>query len=179
MTPAEIEVRLESLFERATAELAGGPPPFLWRRVRTPPLPLAWPPTRETRWVLYEAAHGFDPSRLTDAVRVAAPFARLRLDRQGRVVAVEPLPGAPRELAPQGVAPVDPPSGLLDAAFEQRVVEHAAALTGLPEPGSPAEGELRGWVATWLRRNGVLAAELRSGHAAFFAWLGLDGEARR
>jgi hypothetical protein len=145
--------------------------------VRTPPLPLAWPPGPDTVWVQYEAAHGFDPTRLTDAVRVAAPFARLVFDRAGRVVAVERLPGPARELSPQGVVPIDPPSGALDAGFERSVLERAVALSAPPAPGSAIERDLRGFVGTWLVRNGVLAAELGAAHRPFYAWLGLPAPA--
>lgn len=141
--------------------------------MRTPPLPLAWPPGPDTVWVQYEAAHGFDPMRLSDAVRVAAPFARLVFDRSARVIAVERLPGPARELPPQGIVATDPPSGALDARFEQSVLERAVALSAPPEPGSGIERDLRGFVGTWLRRNGVLAAQLGADHRAFYVWLGL------
>jgi hypothetical protein len=171
---AEIEspAALERLWRKVEAELPGREPPFLWRTTRTPALPLEWPPDGDTVWVRYEAAYGFDPTTISDGVRVAAPFARLVLDREGRIAEVEALPGRPRELGVQGVVPMKRPSGAIDGEWEQAVIARAAALDRLPEEGSRAAGELRAFVGSWVYRNGVLAGAVRGDHRAFLDWVG-------
>ena len=173
--PAERQnatTELTSLWKEVEKRLPGGPPPFLWKTVRTPALPLEWPPDADTVWVRYEAAYGFDPTTISDGVRVAAPFARLVLDRNGEIVRVEPLPGRPRELGVQGVVPMKRPSGAIDGDWEQSVVARAAALERVPAEGSKEAGELRTFVSSWVYRNGVLASAVRAEHEPFLDWVG-------
>lgn len=163
---------LGRLWEAVEAELPGGAPPFLWKTTRTPALPLEWPPDGDTVWVRYEAAYGFDPTTISDGVRVAAPFARLVLDREGGIARVEAMPGPPRELGVQGVVPTKRPSGAIDGDWEEAVVARAAALDRLPEEGSRQAGELRAFVGAWVYRNGVLANAVRAEHEPFLVWVG-------
>ena len=135
-------------------------------------MPLEWPPDADTVWVRYEAAYGFDPTTISDGVRVAAPFARLVLDRSGRISKVEPLSGRPREIGIQGVVPMKRPSGAIDGEWEQAVIARAAALEKTPAEGSKEAGELRAFVGSWVYRNGVLAGAVAAEHRAFLDWVG-------
>jgi hypothetical protein len=172
----DAEARLEALWRKVELQLPTAPPPFLWQRHRTPPLPLAWPPDARTPWVRHAYAYGFDP-RTSDGIRVAAPYARLTLDREGRAVAAEATPpSAGRlELGIQGVFPTHPPSGAIDPEEIARFERTALALTGLPSPGSGEEAALLAFYGRWLEREGVIANAVRKAHIAFFTWL----EARR
>ncbi|MEO7974350.1 MAG: hypothetical protein ABIU84_12260, partial [Thermoanaerobaculia bacterium] len=71
---------LDPIWKKVAPQLPTAPPPFLWQRHLTPPLPLAWPPDTQTSWVRHAYAYGFD-ARTSDGIRVTAPYARLRLDR--------------------------------------------------------------------------------------------------
>ncbi len=162
---------LDAEWRQVQRRLPGGPPPFLWQRHSTPPLPLAWPPTRDTGWVRYEYAYGFDPVRTADAIRVAAPWARVQLDRDGQPREARLLETAGAELGLQGVFPTHPPSGAIDGEQVRREEARALQLTVLPAPGSREQAGLAAFYGQWLQRNGVIAAAVRDAHEPFFAWI--------
>ena len=164
-----------SLWKSAEKRLPSYPPPFLWQRRETPPLPLEWPPTAATTWVRHGYAYGFDPRGIADGVRVAAPYARLTLDAAGAVTAVEPAKEEPRELGIQGVKPTNPPSGAIDGDEVRRLELAAVALRGAPAPGSREESSLVSFYGSWLEREGVIAEAVRPAHRGFYDWI----EARR
>lgn len=172
-TPSrDAQALLEPIWKKVSPKLPTAPPPFLWQRRLTPPLPLTWPPDSRTAWVRYAFAHGFD-ARLSDGVRVAAPYARVRLDRRGDPVAAEPLP-PPRgglELGVQGVQPTNPPSGGIDPEAIARSERLALELDRLPVPGSSTEAGVVAFYGRWLDREAVIAGSLRGDHARFFDWL--------
>jgi hypothetical protein len=168
---------LDPLWKKVAPQLPTAPPPFLWQRHLTPPLPLAWPPDGSTVWVRHAYAYGFDPRTSTDGIRVAAPYARLRLDRAGRPVAADPtLPHSSKlELGIQGVFPTHPPSGAIDPEEIARFERTALELVRLPAPGSKEEAALVSFYGRWLEREGVIASAVRGEHAGFLQWV----EARR
>jgi hypothetical protein len=165
------ERALESLWTEVRAALPRYPPPALWQRQQSPPLPEAWPPTPTSTWRRYAFAHGFDPTTISDGVRVAAPFAIVRIDRELRVTAVDRLPGEPREIGIQGVKPMHPPSGAIDGDEIERLERIAVGLFALPAPGSGEESALVSQYGRWLDREGTFVAEVRARHRAFFDWV--------
>ena len=162
---------LEAIWTDVRTALPSYPPPFLWQRQQSPPLPESWPPGPSTGWVRYAFAHGFDPTTISDGVRVAAPFARMRIDRELRILSVERIEGRPRELGIQGIFPTNPPSGAIDGDEIARLERIAVALTGLPAPGSREESALVSHYGRWLDRDGTFAASVRERHRGFFDWV--------
>lgn len=135
-----------------------------WNPRRTPLLPLSWPPDGRTTWVSHLYASGFDP-RLSDAERVAAPWGRLRIDRDPFVPVFEPGSGRVEDIGIQGTFMVQPaPAEKADEA------EAARVLTWI---GVPADSErVRAFYRDWAYWNGRIRGLVQDEHAAFFDWLG-------
>jgi hypothetical protein len=163
--PSAMDLALRSAWRDVERPPPGDPSIAIqWSAMRTPLLPLSWPPDGRTVWVSHLYASGFDP-RLSDAVRLAAPWGRLRIDRDPLVPVFEPGSGRVEEIGIQGSFMVVP-----DAAGKAGEAEAAAAvLTWTAEP-SEAPG-IRAFYRDWAYWNGVIRGVVADGHAGFFAWL--------
>lgn len=146
------------------------PPRPGWTMRVTPPLPLHWDDGQPIVWVLYAyAANPF--AGAADAERIARPFARGRIatiPSKGthERVDIEMLGTAIEPAEYQGVAP------MMKGAVLWPPVEHACfSITAPPAPGSRDAALIRDAYRQWLDTNGVIAAELKRDHAAFFAWV--------
>ncbi|MEO8197183.1 MAG: hypothetical protein ABI689_10710 [Thermoanaerobaculia bacterium] len=164
---------LDPIWKRVAPSLPTAPPPFLWQRHLTPPLPLTWPPDARTVWVRHAYAYGFDARSAADGIRVSTPYARLRLDRAGRPLAAEatPPPNGRLELGIQGIFPTNPPSGAIDPEEIARYEKTALDLVRLPAVGSKEEAALASFYGRWLEREGVIANAVRGEHAEFIQWV--------
>ena len=169
--PSAKPEELGALWRTVEARLPAYAPPFLWQRRETPLLPLEWPPTAKSSWARHAFAYGFDPTGISDGVRVAAPYAVLRLDAAGSVIAIEPSPGGGRELGIQGVQPTNPPSGAIDGEEIRRIEALAISLREAPAAGSREESSLVSYYGRWLTREAVIAGAVRPAHTEFFDWI--------
>ena len=149
---------------------AAAPGVSSWSESLTPPFPSEWPPTPKSTWARYRMATGRDPA-VADGVLIAAPRRREVLDPTGKVMRSEALPGAGTVLGVQGSGPAgDPPSEAPSRESEEVLFRRAFALRGQPPAGSKLAVELRAFYGSWLRRNDVLAENLRPAHRPFFTW---------
>lgn len=153
----------------ARARLVAQAPHVSWLHMRTPLLPLAWPPASDTAWVRYHYASGGEPG-LLDAVWIAHPFARETVARDGRSLRIERLPGL--RLDRQGVQPLSGARVGPTSADADRV---ALVLDAPPGPGAPGIDVLREVHRQYWSAHGVLRAGLEPAHRAFFAWLDQAG----
>jgi hypothetical protein len=168
--PSEMPAAMDTAMRSAWLDVEQPPPAdpataIQWSARRTPLLPLSWPPDGRTVWVSHLYASGFDP-RLSDAVRIAAPWGRLRVDRDPFVPVFEPGSGRVEEVGIQGVFMVVP-----DPSDEATEAEAAAAvLTWTAEPGHPVR--VLNFYADWAYWNGIIRGVVQDEHAGFFGWLG-------
>lgn len=164
--PAALDAAMQSVWRDVERQPSADPATAVqWSARRTPLLPLSWPPDGRTAWVAHLYASGFDPS-LSDAVRTAAPWGRLRIDRDPFVPVFEPGSGRVEEIGIQGMFMVAP-----DPANKATEAEAAAAvLTWTGEPGEAAP--VRAFYADWAYWNGVIRGAIQDQHTGFFGWLG-------
>lgn len=120
-------------------------PPFWSHRV-SPGFPCSWPVKERGPLCYYAYAAAFDP-QLADGERIAAPWARVTVERNNPPKA-ELLTKAVKELGIQGVRPLK--------KGETEILKT----------------DSKGFYCLWAGTNGVIAAELRKIHPEFFEWLG-------
>lgn len=164
-TVQNVSPDVEPLWNEARTRLVAQAPRVSWLHLRTPLLPLVWPPNENTAWVRYHHAGGGEPG-LLDAVWVAQPFAREVVGRDGRILRTERLPSLRRQR--QGVRPL---SGALAGPTSADADRVALALDGLPDPEASATGVMREVHRHYWSANGVLRRDVEPAHRAFFAWL--------
>jgi hypothetical protein len=145
---------------------AAGPTWPSWHYELTPPLPGEWPPTPRTAAYYYAYATGRSIS-LADATYVAAPWARIRLDRHG-TVAFESLSAEIREIGIQGMGPLDE-EGRAAWDLSESAQERLISLCALPKGEEAAQ--IRTFYEVWVNGNGQIVDALRPYHAKFFQWL--------
>lgn len=160
-----VSAEVEPAWNEARTRLAAQAPRVSWLHLRTPLLPLVWPPDENTAWVRYHYAGGGEPG-LLDAVWVAQPFAREVVARDARSLRTERLPSL--RIERQGVRPL---SGALAGPTSADADRAALALDGLPAPEVSATGVLREVHRHYWSANGVLRQSVEPAHRAFFAWL--------
>ncbi len=167
---AGVEQQLQGLWDRLDK---GSPPtnklPIAWSPAYSAPFPTEWPPSAATIWVRYAYAQGMDMD-LHDAVRVAAPWARLEMRGSQAAVTIIPLSARLEPVSVQGVQPIDAATRAV-LAKENDVSAYCLQLTALPEPNSAPAAEMRSFYRTWLKYNGALVNLIRPNHAGFLAWV--------
>jgi hypothetical protein len=156
---------IEQAWVETRAGLVAQAPRVSWLHLRTPLLPLAWPPAQDTAWVRYHYAGGGEPG-LLDAVWVAYPFAREVVARDGHTLRSERLPGLRTER--QGVRPL---TGALAGPTSADADRAALALDGPPAPEAAGTGVMREVHGHYWSANSVLRQGVEPAHRAFFAWL--------
>lgn len=137
-----------------------------WLLALTPPLPLDWPPSDDTRWVRWVYARALRPG-LADAELVSYSWASVELSAGSDEAIIRLVtPQVTAQPSPQGVGPIDADQA---AALDDLAVasDRAMALTG--EPDADTEALLRRAYGAWLATNGVIAEHLP--HHAFFEYL--------
>ncbi len=167
---AEVEQRLQELWGRLDK---GSPPanklPIAWEPAYSVLFPTEWPPTPATTWVRYAYAQGMEMD-LNDAVRVAAPWARLEVPSHSAMVTIVPLSAQLKPVTIQGVKPIDTATQAV-LAKGGAVSAYCLQLTALPQPNSAQAADMRTFYRTWLKYNGALVDLIRPNHAKFLAWL--------
>ncbi len=167
---AEAEQQLQGLWNRLDK---GAPPvnklPIAWRPAYSVLFPGEWPPTPTTTWIRYAYAQGMDMD-LHDAVRVAAPWAKLELRGNSATVTIVPLSAKLEPATIQGVQPIDAATQAMLAKGDA-VSDYCLQLTTLPQPNSAQSADMRTFYRTWLKYNGALVDLIRAKHAKFLAWL--------
>ncbi len=165
---AEVDQQLKAVWDRLDR---GTPPanklPISWTQAYSVLFPNEWPPTANTIWIRYAYAQGMDMD-LHDAVRVAAPWARLELRGNSSTVTIVPLNTKLEPVDTQGVQPIDEKTQVI-LAKESDVSAYCLQLTALPT--GPETAEMRTFYQTWLKYNGALVDLIRSNHEKFLAWL--------
>lgn len=160
-----VSADVEPAWNETRARLVAQAPRVSWLHLRTPLLPLVWPPNENTAWVRYHHAGGGEPG-LLDAVWVAQPFAREVVARDGRVLRTERLPSLRTQR--QGVRPL---TGALAGPTSADADRAALALDGQPAPEASATRVMREVHRRYWSANGVLRQGVEPAHRAFFAWL--------
>lgn len=161
----QVSPEVEPAWGEFRARLVAQAPRVSWLHLRTPLLPLVWPPNENTAWVRYHYAGGGEPG-LLDAVWVAQPFAREVVGRDGRILRTERLPSLSRQR--QGVRPL---TGALAGPTSADADRAALALDGLPAPEASATGVMREVHRNYWSAHSVLRQGVEPAHRAFFAWL--------
>ena len=156
---------IEQAWVEARTRLVAQAPRVSWLHLRTPLLPLVWPPTQNTAWVRYHYASGGEPG-LLDAVWIAHPFAREVVARDGRILRSERLPSLSTQR--QGVRPR---TGALAGPTSADADRVALALDDLPAPAAVDTGIMREVHRHYWSTHGALRQGVEPAHRAFFAWL--------
>ena len=149
------------------------PEPSFWRFQLTPPLPAIWPAQGSGKICYYAYAQAVDP-RLSDGVRVAAPWAKALLDSPFRSegLRMEILSRQLQVLGIQGVRPLS--SQEMEIMKEEYRARDALLLwTTAPSPVSEQDRKrMKDYYCQWVNSNGLIAANIRPLHEEFFTWLG-------
>lgn len=139
-----------------------------WLLTFTTWLPNEWPPTPKTIWTRY--AYGLDVA-LDGASGVSEPVARLeRGVGDPKQVTLVSMAGRLNRI---GTHPVRPHGGWrYTLEDEQRVLQHALALTSEPTIDARGTIGLISYFQSWRLGSAEIAAHVAHKHKAFFAWLG-------
>ena len=144
-----------------------------WRKRQSQSAPPALPADPTPGWhyeltaaYYYAYATRFSFS-VANATYVAAPWARIRVDRDGAVT-FEPLPSEILEIGIQGMWPLDE-EALAAWGLSESAQNLLTALRALPKGEESAH--IRTFYRVWVRGNGQIANALRPYHARFFRWL--------
>ena len=155
-------------------QASGGPvlPSTAWSYRVSPPFPSEWPPSPRLALVHYVYAEGLAlDGSLVDAVRVAAPWAKVVVDmRGGSGPKFKRLVSKLRLIGTQGVRPLDPDEAIV-FKYQQSVEDNLGLLDRLPEDDMLGISQLRRFFCLWLSQHSVLAPEIRAQHEKFFRWL--------
>lgn len=140
-----------------------------WRIMFTPPFPEVWPPTGSSGWIQYVYAYGQEP-QLADGVRVAKPWAELRIGPGGLNGTLNLLSGTLEPAGIQGVFPL-PEAQAAIVRDNTSVVAMLWGLGGLPSEAQAAP--IRAYYDLWLRTNGAILEVLpvEAGRTAFISWV--------
>jgi hypothetical protein len=161
---AEVPQRLETLWTQVQKAQD-----LVWSPQYSPYFPTAWPPGGDPLWGRYAFAYGRDP-RLADAVRVSGIWARVDARPVAGTAMVVSLLSKAEAIGTQGVFPL-PGAAREVFAKQDAVLAYAFSLRSLPDAAAPATTDLRAFYREWGRGNGVILAQFKANHAAFFAWL--------
>ncbi len=145
-------------------------PGVMWSYCLTPPLPSDWPPTPDLRLIYYAFAYGRDFGRLMDAVRVAAPWARVeKYLSESLLPKTELIADAIREIGIQGVRPISRDEVVVSDSGAP-IESLLARLSGSLDENLTTRS-VKEYYRFWQANNGVVAGEIQPRHGEFFRWV--------
>lgn len=142
---------------------------LVWSPAYSPLFPAEWPPTSNTAWVRYAYAQAVDMD-LRDAVRIAAPWAKVEMRGNPGTAAIVSLRDRLEPMTTQGVQPIGSATQAILAKMSD-VSAYCLQLTALPNPNSQPATEMRAFYRTWLKYNGAFVSLIQPNHQKFLAWL--------
>lgn len=145
-------------------------PGVSWSWRLSPPFPSEWPPRKESRFIYYAFAEGFDLN-IMDGVRIGALWAKLEVPVSGDTPPVlTSLLDAVKELGVQGVRPLSAEE-MAKSGGSEPIESALGDLMAHPDQACDTRERISAYYCFWSRNNGVISEAIRPRHEKFFDWL--------